>query len=434
MDLNIFRRIRFHFNHIPVIEIALSCWALLIGMAIVMVSNGLQISLLGLRATVEGFSPTATGLIMSGYFCGFITGSKITPFFIGQVGYVRVFAAFASIVSAMALLHVIFISPMGWFLMRLVTGFCFAGLFIVAESWLNSRVANRNRGQLLSIYMVITLGGMGIGPLLLNIALPSGYELFVLISILFSFSLVPMLLTVEKIPRIETPVGIKFSELMTDTPVGVVGCIVSGISNGAILGVGTVYAEKSGMTIAEISIFISMTIWGGVSFQWPLGFLSDKFDRRNVIAIVTFSAAGIAVVCLLLSQLSLPVRLLMIVLLGGFSFPLYSLSLSCANDRLQPEQMIAAGSSLIMANGIGAVIGSIVAGTAISTFGPLSFFVFLTMVHFLFGLYMVYRIRIIPSVPLDEQGPSIHIGRTSPIIAAAAFEEDAGDKESKPFN
>lgn len=428
MVFNPLKRISFRFNHNPVIEIVLSCWALLIGMAMVMVGNGLQISLLGLRATVEGFSPAVIGLIMSGYFCGFITGSKITPILIAQVGYVRVFAAFASIVSTIALLHGLFINPTGWLFMRLVTGFCFAGLFIVTESWLNSRVANRNRGQLLSIYMVITLGGMGIGPLFINLAMPSEIELFVLISILFSLSLVPMLLTVEKVPRSKAPVRMNFKELIAETPVGIVGCVVAGLSNGAILSVGTVYAGKSGMTISEISLFMTMAIWGGVAFQWPLGYLSDKFDRRHVIALVTFSAAGIAVACLLISRVSLPGLLLLMVFMGGFSFPLYSLSLSSANDRLLPEQLIAAGSSLIMANGIGAVFGSIISGTAISAFGPLSYFIFLAMVHFLFGFYMLYRVRIIPSAPLEKQSPSIYIGRTSQIIATSALERETDNE------
>ena len=389
-----------------------------------MTGNGLQGPLLGLRATHEGYAPVVTGLIMSGYFGGLIAGSKITPILVQRVGHVRVFAALASIVSISALLHIVYISPIAWIWMRVSTGFCFAGLYIVAESWLNDRISNETRGKMLAIYMVVNLGGMGSGPLLLNIADPGSFELFVLVSILFSFSLVPILLTVGSVPPFEAPVQIKLNALYKETPLGVAGCFVTGISNGAFIGIGAVYAEKMGLTVTEISLFMTIALWGGVLFQWPIGILSDKFDRRLILTAVTFAAAGIAVSGLFFNVFGLYILMIVVGIFGGLTLPMYSLSLAFTNDRLIPEQMVAASGSLVMITGLGAVFGPMISGAAMSFIGTHGFFGYLAMIHLIFGLYAIYRIKSVPGIPAEEQGPSVYLPRTSSVAAATAFEDE----------
>lgn len=394
-----------------------------------MIAYGLQGPLLGLRAIMEGFSPTVTGVIMSCYFGGFIVGSKITPVMVSQVGHVRVFAALVSIVSASALLHVIYVSPVAWILIRFATGVCFAGLYIVAESWLNENINNETRGKLLSVYMVITLGGMGGGPLLLNVGAPSGFELFILVSILFSIALVPILLTVGPMPAFETPRKVKLADLNKAVPLGMAGCFITGVSNGTIVGIGAVYAVSIGLSLTQVSLFMSTAIWGGVLFQWPIGVISDKLDRRFVLTAVTFTASIIALFALVIRTDSIIGHLSIIGLLGGMSFPMYSLNLSMINDRLPPDQMVAASSSLVLVSGIGAFGGPMVAGCAITYFGASGFLLFLAIIHAALGFYALYRIRSVPTVPINEQGPSVYIARTSFIATTAAFEGD-GSKPS----
>lgn len=410
------------------------CWPLLFGMFVIMLGNGLQGSLISLRAILEGFSPAVTGLIMSGYFAGFIAGSKIAPILIGRVGHVRVFAALASIVSISALLHPLFINVTAWILMRLLTGFGFAGLFIVAESWLNDRINNETRGQLLSIYMLVTLGGFGSGPLLLNIASPTGFELFILISVLFSFSLVPILLTAGPVPPFKSPKKIDLITLYKNAPLSVVGCLVVGISNGTIIGIGVVYAEQIGLTLTEISLFMSIAVLGGMAFQWPLGYLSDKFDRRLILTGITITAAGVALFSLMAGKVSFWILLFLIGTFGGLSFSMYSIILAYANDRLRPDQMVGASGSLVMTAGFGAMLGPVTAGSAISFFGPSGFFGTLVIIHLALGIYAVYRILQAPSIPVKEQGPPVYLDGSSQVAAAVAFEEEADSKVKNHFS
>jgi MFS family permease len=397
------------------------CWPLLFGIGLIMVGNGLQGSLLGLRATFEGFSHAVTGLIMSGYFVGYSLGSIFTSHMLDRVGHIRVFAALSSLVSIAALLHALFLTPALWLMMRICTGFCLAGLFVVAESWLNESITNLNRGKLLAFYMVVTLGGLGIGPLLLNFAEPSGFELFILVSVLFSFALVPILLTVGPAPNFEVSKQIKIRELYSDAPLGVAGCVVAGLSNGTILALGAVYAEAIGLSIKQVSLLMSVTILGGVLFQLPIGVVSDKFDRRIIFTIVTFAAAASAATAILFSTCSLIGLYFFVGIFGGLSFPMYSLCLAITNDRLDREQMVDASSVLVLFTGLGAIVGPLVTGVAMSLIGSWTFLGFLAFVHAVLGLYIIYRIILYPPVPVEEQGEYAYLPRTSSVSAVAAY-------------
>ena len=406
----------------PLVDALTDCWALLLGMGVVMLGYGLQGPLLGLRALIEGFSPSLTGIVMSAYYIGFVIGAKFTPVLVMRVGHVRVFAALASIVSASALLHVVYLLPLAWILMRFVTGVCFAGLYIVAESWLNETISNATRGKLLSAYMVITLGSMGSGPMLLSLGDPAEPKLFIFVSILFSVALVPILMTVSPMPAFEAPRTMKLREIYKDVPLGIAGCFITGVSNGAIMGMGAVYAEILGLTLTQVSLFMSSAILGGVLFQWPVGIISDKFDRRMVLTAVTFIASIVAALTLAIKPMNIQLYLAVIGVLGGMSFPMYSLVLAMVNDRLETDQMVAASSSLVLLVGVGAFLGAGIAGEAINRMGPPGFMILLVVTHASLGVYALYRMRSVPTVPLEEQGPSVYIPRTSPVAAAAAFE------------
>ena len=276
-----------------------SSWALFFGVAMVFLANGLQGSLIGVRASIEGYSPFIVGIIMTGYYAGFMLGALFIPERIQKVGHVRVFASLASIASISILLHSLHFSVITWFIMRYTTGFCFVGMYCVAESWINDQSENESRGQALSVYMIISMGGNAIGQLFLNFADPSSATLFMLVSILISLSLVPILITVGKQPDFTAAKILSIKELYKASPLGVISAIGVGTAHGALWGVGSVYTIKNGLSISQTSFFMFSFIIGGAFFQYVIGYLSDKYDRRLILTIVTFAASGFSVLALI---------------------------------------------------------------------------------------------------------------------------------------
>jgi MFS family permease len=285
--------------------------------------------------------------------------------------------------------------------------------------------------------MVVNLGGMGSGPMLLSMGDPAGSNLFIIVSILFSIALVPILMTVGPMPEFETHRTMRLSQIIRDAPLGVVGCFITGVSNGAIIGLGAVYAEILGFTLTQVSLFMSSAILGGVLFQWPVGHASDIFDRRIVLTAVTFIASIAAAFTFAIKPGNILSYTALIGVLGGMSFPMYSLVLAMVNDRLTTDQMVAASSSLVLIVGIGAFLGAGAAGEAIDRMGAPGFMVLLSVIHASLGVFALYRMLIVPTVPLEQQGPPVYIPRTSPVAAAVAFEdtqeqtgEVTGDQDS----
>ena len=345
-----------------------STWALLLGFGILMLGDGLQGTLLAVRADQEGHSATTTGLIMSSFYVGFLSGSIMTPRIVLHVGHIRVFAALAAMASAAILVHAVFLHVAVWVGLRLISGFCFAGLYVVAESWLNDRATNETRGKLLSLYMVVTYIGVGLGQLLLNLADPQGYPLFVLTSVLISIAVVPLLLSASASPRFEESVNIKVKELFKVSPLGVVGMFVEGFVTATFFALGPVYAQRLGLPLKEIAYFMAAAMAGTVVLQWPIGALSDRFDRRLVLTIVVLLTALAAFACIPLSTKSTIILLLAVSLFAGLALPLYSLCLAHTNDHLEPTQMVAASGTLVLISGLGAVIGPILVATVMDSF------------------------------------------------------------------
>lgn len=377
--------------------------SLLFGFGILMLGDGLQSTLLGVRASLEGFPTAVTGLIMSTFYLGFLGGALFAPRVVERVGHIRVFGALASVASASVLIHGIFVTPLAWSLLRLLSGFCLAGLYVVAESWLNDRATNTTRGQLLSTYMVVSYVGYAGGQLLLNAADPDGLELFILTSVLISVALVPLLLSAGPAPKFSEQARLSLRKLYLISPLGVVGALVTGMASSALFGIGPVYAESSGLSVSQISFFMTAILLGCIFLQWPIGVLSDKLDRRRVIAVVAFLAAAAAVAAVPVSEMSTWTLLALMAVFGGLSIPLYSLCIAHANDYLEPDQMVAASSGLVLASGVGAVLGPITASIAMSVVGPLGFFWWLAVVHAAIGLFVVYRMAKRRAKPIEDQ-------------------------------
>ena len=408
-----------------------SSWALFLGMALLMIGNGLQGSLLGVRASIEAFPTTITGLLMSAFYFGFLAGSILAPKMVIRVGHVRVFGALASLASTAILFHALFVNPATWGVMRLISGLCYAGLYVVAESWLNEQATNETRGQLLSVYMVITFSGMALGQVLLNVGDPSRAGLFMLVSVLVSLAVIPILLSTTRGPAMEAPAPMGIREVYQASPTGFVSAFMNGILQGGAFSMGAVYAGLSGFTIPQISLFMIMLFIGGVCFQWPIGRLSDRYDRRRMLAVVTFLAAATAVLANLLAH-DFIALLAASFLFGGMMIPIYSLALAYANDHLKTEQMVAASGTLVLVGGVGAFLGPTLVAASMDLFGPEGFFWALAAVHSLLGLFILYRMTQRAALPADEQGSYVAMPSRTTMVAGEMYGEAAIEEESEP--
>ena len=326
------------------------------------------------------------------------------------------FAAFASIASISILLHSLHVSFLGWFIMRFITGFCFVGMYTVAESWVNDLSDNKHRGQALSIYMIVSMSGSAFGQLFLNISSPETATLFMLVSILISISLVPILITVSKQPDFSVTEFLTIKQLYKASPLGVITAIIVGAAHGTLWGIGSIYGLKSGLNIEQVSIFMFTFVIGGALNQYLIGYLSDIYDRRLIILIVSFLAALFAVFAVIFSY-SFIYLLIFTFLFGGLTVPLYSLAIAHTNDFLTKSEMVAASSGLLMVGGVGLTIGPILGGIAIDLIGANGFWIYLFVIHSSIGLFTIYRMSIRDSVPLEDQGSTVLVGsRASPVV------------------
>ena len=382
-------------------------WALFLGMGAIMLAYGFQGSLLGVRAIKEDFSLTATGFMMSGYFVGYFIGAKTIPNIISRVGHIRVFAAFASIASLVILIHAIYVTPLVWFLLRVLTGISMVSIYTVAESWLNDRATNKNRGSVLSIYMVILYGAMGLGMLFLNFSNPVNFEPFILISIITSAALIPILLTKRKPPTFKKIETMSVQEVYNSSPFGMVSSFFYGTIQSALFTLLAVYATTMNFSIFQISIVTFLLAISGAISQWPIGKLSDMFDRRKVIITVTFAAAFFAFCAIFASGTmyydgmlgSSKVWFYIFLILFSFcSLPMFSLILAHTNDFIPKEKFVAASASLQFIFGLGAMAGPFLCSIFMGIVGPNGFFIFLLFFHILIGVYGVYRSKIRPVV------------------------------------
>src|SRR5210317_977058 len=382
-------------------------WALFTGMGFIMMAYGFQGSLLGVRAVAEEFSLISTGFMMSGYFAGYFIGAKSIPNIISRVGHIRVFAAFASIASLTVLLHSVFIHPFIWFLLRVLTGISMVSIYTVTESWLNDRASNKNRGSILSIYMVILYTSMGIGMFLLNFSNPLKFEPFILISVLTSAGLIPILLTKKKPPNFKKIKAMSLQEAFISSPFGMVSSFFYGTIQSALFTLLAVYATTMNFSIFQISLVTFLLAISGAISQWPIGKLSDMYDRRKVIIVVTFAAAFFAF-CLIFASGTMYYDgmlgsnkfwfYIFLILFSFCSLPMFSLILAHTNDFIPKEKFVAAGASLQFTFGMGAMGGPFLCSIFMGMVGPNGFFIFLLFFHSLIGIYGIYRSRIRPVV------------------------------------
>ena len=382
-------------------------WPLLLGMGVLMLGAGLQSTLLSLRATLEGFPTPVTGLIMSCYYVGYVVGTVVAPPLLRQVGHIRVFAALAAVASVAILIQGLFVDPWSWSAMRLTSGLCFAGIYVVAESWLNDRASRSNRGRLLAVYMLVLYVGLGAAQFLLILSDPRSATPFMLVSVLISLAMVPIVVSAQQVPEPAVPRKVRLPDLYRDSPLGVVGVIVSGLISSIIFSMGPVYARLSGLDTTRVATFMAVSILAAVATQYPVGRLSDRMDRRTVIAGVCTLTMLVAGTIAAFRDLPHAVFLTLAALFSGFALTLYSLSVSHVNDQLEPTQMVAASSALLLLNGTSAAIGPTLAGALMAAFGPRAFFTTLASLAGALAVYDLWRKSRRKSVPPSQKGPFI---------------------------
>ena len=403
-------------------------WALLLGIVLIMLGNGMHFTLIGLRGGIEGFSAAELAVVTSGYFMGFLSGARLTPILIRRVGHVRVFAALGSLISATIILYPVLTEPLAWVLLRVLIGFCFCGVYITAESWLNAASTNETRGKALSLYMIVVMLGIVLAQGIVTLGDPSGFILFIVPSVLVSISFAPILLAATPTPPFETTKSMSLARLWATSPLGCVSVFLTG---GVISGqftMSAVYGGEVGLTVAQISAFIAAIYTGGLVFQFPLGWLSDRMDRRKLILWSAVGSAALAAIGMVFVD-DARVLILLGFLFGGLSNPLYSLAVAYTNDFLDREEMAAASGGLLFLNGLGAVMGPIAIGWIMGAMGAVGFWVFLAALNVVLAIYGVWRMRRRPvTPPVSETFPYAPVPYAPvPIVATPVAHEAAAE-------
>ncbi len=411
--------------------------ALLVSVALLLMGNGLQGTLLPVRASLEEFSALDIGVLGSSYFVGFAAGCLLGPHVVRRAGHIRSFAAMVAIASSVALLHALVVDAYAWWILRMTTGFCFAVLYMVIESWLNERSTNENRGLIFSIYTIINLTVITIGQLMLMLDDPWSFPLFSLASILVSLAAVPIALTTAQAPAPIEAVRIRFAYLYKLSPVGVMGCFAVGLANGAFWSLAPVFAQTEDSSTARVALFMSVAVIAGALGQWPLGRLSDRMDRRKVIVLAAFGAALAGVGMTVFNPFWDWAIFVFIFLFGLFAFPMYSLSVAHMNDFVEPKGFLEAAGGLLLVFGIGAVLGPLLASTTMRFMGVGTLFAYTAAVHVLIVVFVIYRMRRRGPASEEERvafADSIRVAQTVSTVDPLSHESSQTDLDTTAAN
>ena len=403
----------------------------LLSLVVFIIGHGLLSTLLTLRLSAEGVSAGWIGLVSTAYFAGLVLGSFVNARIISRVGHIRAYAAYASLLAALALWHGLLVDPLAWSLLRLLGGFATGGLFVVIESWMLVSSSPATRGRLMALYMILLYGGLAGGQWLLRYIDPLALSPFALVAISASLSVIPLALTRVGMPQTETPRQLGFFTLVRLTPAGMGSSLASGLLLGALYGLLPLFFTRQGLALEQVANQMALVILGGVCLQYPLGRLSDRFDRRHILALLGAGLAVLSLAILLLSQLALPaVQAGLIFLFGGLVFSIYPISLSHACDELTPEQMIGANQAMLLAYSLGSTVGPLLASQAMARLGPSGLFGYFTLCAGGLALYLVWRQKVRAPVPMADHQQYMPMPPNTPLAA----ELDPREPTESTFN
>lgn len=398
--------------------------ALLIGVSILLTGQGLQGTLLPVRASLESFPTVAIGIMGAAYFLGFTLGCLRGGELVTRVGHVRVFLAMTALASASPLVHGLVLQPIAWGLLRALTGFCFAVLYIVIESWLNERSSNENRGTVFSTYVMITLTVLAVGQMMTLLYDPLGLELFIVASVLVSLGALPVALSTSPTPEQPATVKLDMRRLFRISPAGVAGCLASGLANGAFWSLAPVFTAGISGNTGLAAWFMTSAVVGGALSQWPLGYLSDRIGRRRTLLVTgLFGVATAAAIVVIAPEVGFLSINLLGALWGAVAFPLYAIAVAHANDYAEPDEYVMLSSGLLLVYGVGAIVGPFVASILMAAVGPAGLYVFAAAAHFLMLLYVGQRMLKRRSIETDHH-MTFSDALTAAHTASQCYEEE----------
>ncbi len=397
---------------------------LLLGVSLLLLGSGLLNTLLALRGGLEGYADNTLGVIMSGYFLGFFLGTFIALPLIQRVGHIRTFSCCAALVSCSVLLHVLFVHPISWLLLRIMTGTVLVILYTVTESWLNHVASGPQRGRVFAVYMAVNLGSLALAQQLLRLGSPETFVLFALAAMLISVSLVPITLTRMPQPTVEPVPRLKLSSMVKASPLAVAGALLSGLAMGGFWGMGAVYAGRIGLDAHGVAVFMSCAILGGALFQYPFGRYSDTHDRRWVIVVVTGLAALSASLLWLFSSLGYYWVLVIIALYGGFAFSVYPVSVAMMMDNLEPKHIVSGASGLLFLHGIGAAVGPALAGQLMGWVGHQALTLYFAVMQLALCFFTVWNLHRSKEAPVEHPAHFVAMVRTTPTVLEMLPDED----------
>lgn len=389
---------------------------LLGGVGLLVVGVGLLFSVLGLRAGLADFSPVALGLATSAYFAGFVVGTYACPVVIRRVGHIRAFAAMASLASTMPILHALWIDPWFWSLLRLITGVCMVGLYIVVESWLNALAPAEHRGRLFAVYMAINYVALALGQWLILVGDRLGFVPFALVSVMFSFALLPITMTPVDEPEPVPAPRLSLRNLYDASPMGMAAALCSGLVTGAFYGLAATFAQGAGLSDSAVATFMATAILGGAVFQWPVGHYSDTHDRRLVLLWVCLLGAGVCGMGWLLAETGPSWLLLLAPLFGGLIFAMYGLGVAHVNDVIDSSRLIEFTGGLLLLHGVGAALGPTLAGAVMNLAGASSLMLCFAAVMGAMALYTLKRLGAAHPVPTEEKAQFVMMGGGSQAV------------------
>ncbi|TBN44033.1 MFS transporter [Paracoccus subflavus] len=401
------------------ISVLRSTWPLFLGILLLMVGNGMQGTLLGIRGGLEGIPTLQMSVVMSGYFAGFLLGSLTVPRLIKNVGHVRVFAALGSMISSVLVLYAVEPNWIWWTVLRMIIGYCFCGVYITSESWLNAGSTNENRGRTLSAYMIVQLLGIVTAQAMLNTSDPGGYLLFIIASVMVSLAFMPILLSRQQAPPFQTIKRMSFARLYRASPLGCVGIFLMGGVFAALSGMSSVWGAAVGLSVAQISAFVAASYAGGLVLQYPIGWISDRYDRRRLVLLLAAvgTATGVIVVAAQPGILGLVIAG---ALMGGIANPIYALLLAYTNDYLDQADMASASAGLLFIYGIGSMGGPLITGWLMEVLGPDGFWIHMLALLALLTVYAGWRTTRRRALTPEEQGNYAVIAPSATTVAVEA--------------